>query len=136
MKIKIMLLLILICLTACTSKDTSDPIQIQSETKTKQCLNESQQLKEQETINSFIQNSKQCQSDSDCKLVFLGCPFDCGTAINTESVGKVQSMVDDYNKNSCYGCDYDCAYLTEVKCVENACIASLGLMRELETSEN
>lgn len=134
MKIKSILLLTLICLTACTSEVTIEPVLIQSETS--QCLSENEQIDERKTINSYIQDSKQCQTDADCKLVFLDCPFGCGTAINSESVEKVQSMVDDYNKNSCYGCDYDCAYLTEVKCVENACIASLGLMRELETSEN
>ena len=134
MKLKATLLLILICLSACSSENKTEESVLGAANA--ECLVEDQQLKERETINSFISDSKQCQTDSDCKLVFLDCPFGCGTALNIENVEKVQSMVDQYNQNACYGCDYDCAYQTEVKCVENACIASHGLMKELEPSEN
>jgi hypothetical protein len=67
------------------------------------CLNYEQQKEERIIIRQLLSKSAQCKVDNECKLVYLGCPFGCGTAINVNSEIKVLEAVHSYHSKSCRG---------------------------------
>ncbi len=88
-----------------------------------ECFDHDYQSNHRDKIYQLISESKFCHSDSDCKLIVLGCPFGCGTAINLESVEKTLSITDSYHNQSCSQCKHKCRNVTEALCVNNKCIA-------------
>ena len=88
-----------------------------------QCLSHNDQKAERDQIYSLISDSVACSTDTDCKLVYLGCPFGCGIAINSVHEQDVIDATENYNKKSCAKCMYKCKHVISAQCVEGQCVA-------------
>lgn len=88
-----------------------------------ECLNHDEQQEHRENIYTLISESASCESDVDCKLVYLGCPFGCGTAINIGREQEVTSAVTGYHAQSCSQCMYKCMHRSSTECINNKCVA-------------
>lgn len=87
------------------------------------CLNHEQQKKEREEIRELINSSSFCNDNSECKLVYLGCPFGCATAINVNKEQKVVEATQSYHAKSCSKCMYKCKHYSTAQCINNICVA-------------
>ena len=68
-------------------------------------VNECAQL--QEKTISTLSNFSKCESDSDCTIIGLSCPFECNTPLNTAYKNQAFSAVGAYNKSCMMICP-DC----------------------------
>lgn len=74
-------------------------------------------------ITSMIHQSNYCESDADCRVVQLGCPFGCNTPINRSKVATIRFEIKKHHEafSSSGLCDYDCVLVEGVKCEQNEC---------------
>lgn len=63
-------------------------------------------------IESEIRNSRACEADADCELLYTGCPFGCDVAVNKSGHERISPAVKAYrqyvNDNECERCLSDC----------------------------
>ena len=88
------------------------------------CCAEEAELRRE--FDEVVESRNGCQTASDCEMVYPGCPFGCGVAVNREHAGavrrKAEELVDEYE--SCnQECVYDCIALGEPMCVSGHCSA-------------
>lgn len=73
-------------------------------------------------ISSEIKGAGTCSSVADCKDVWLGCPFGCGTAVRSSEESHIRAAVEAFNRQ-CPVCKYNCqAGKRELKCVDSQCV--------------
>ncbi len=92
-------------------------------TSASECLNHDEQQVHRDNIHEIMSELGTCQSNSDCKLVHLGCPFGCGTAVNINYEQVIISAVNEYHDASCSQCRYKCMHRTSIECVNKQCVA-------------
>jgi hypothetical protein len=73
-------------------------------------------------ISGKITEAQRCARDSDCALIQFGCPFGCGTPVNSQStVESITASIEEYNR-TCKRCESDCETAKgELRCVERMC---------------
>ena len=82
-----------------------------------------------EQINKEISQEQACETVQDCRNIWLGCPFGCGTPINKNFEEQVHKAVEDYN-SQCQPCDYRCANREQLlKWQQGKCSIELGSWR-------
>lgn len=63
-------------------------------------------------IESDIRNSRACEADEDCELLYTGCPFGCDLAVDKNARERIALAVRAYrqyvNDNDCERCRSDC----------------------------
>ena len=112
-------------ISACNSDTATRTAQVDS-VELSQCFNEKQRNSERDKVLNFINNSNYCNTDSDCKLLHLGCPFGCGTGISSVKENEVLNKVKSYRIKSCVKCRNKCGFKpTTVKCIENKCSGAI-----------
>lgn len=76
----------------------------------------------EEQVRTSIAQSASCNSDSDCTLMQLPCPFDCLTPMNSSGKTAVTEALDTYTK-SCMNVCPDCPKnaRAKVSCVASRC---------------
>lgn len=78
----------------------------------------------QREFDAVVAASNFCERDSDCAVVFPGCPLGCQTAINAKHKQKVErrarELIDDYETGG-RSCEYDCASPGPVACIAERC---------------
>jgi len=73
---------------------------------------------------SLIDDSSSCETDADCVIVDLGCPFGCGVGLNVDKVDSVIEITNEYHQE--FGrCLFLCAAPEAVQCISNSCVMYL-----------
>lgn len=81
------------------------------------CLSESQ-------ISAEIEKANYCSADSDCTVVYFGCPFGCGSYVNKNSADYLKKLVTDYQSTHLQ-CEYKCMMLYLPMCKEGMCVEKI-----------
>jgi len=69
-------------------------------------------------IKAEIAEANYCEAASDCVMVAQSqCPFGCYIHVNKSEVGRIKSLLDEYES----GCAYSCIPFEGVECVNNTC---------------
>lgn len=73
-------------------------------------------------ISGKIAEARHCTRDADCALIDFGCPFGCGTPVNSQSaVETITAAIEEYNR-TCKRCIHDCETIKgDLRCVEGNC---------------
>ena len=87
-----------------------------------ECLNHQQQEQDRSEIRKIINKSKSCKTSNECTIIYLGCPFGCGTALNKSNENSVVKATNEYHAKSCNACMYKCKHITKAECINNKCI--------------
>ena len=75
-----------------------------------------------ESINLQLNSTyTYCETDNDCTVAVLGCPFGCGTPVNKQYEQDLLNLVGEYHAQSCMSCDYACPTGTTAACLQNRC---------------
>lgn len=78
--------------------------------------------KEVSKLQITLENSRSCKTDSECELLYFGCPFGCAVAVNNVSKKKIITLYKNYKNLPCEYCAYKCHEGTRyVACVEQVC---------------
>jgi len=87
------------------------------------CQADDKNILEQE-ISSSIKSGNYCDTTQDCKIVFFGCPFGCGSYVNKDfNLQPIRDKIKEYLEK--FGaCDYNCFKPSEPECVNNKCVSS------------
>ncbi|HEX7028081.1 MAG TPA: hypothetical protein VF268_12640 [Gammaproteobacteria bacterium] len=80
-------------------------------------------------IESDIRNSRACETDADCELLYTGCPFGCDVAVDKNARERIALAVRAYrqyvNDNDCERCRSDCPVRDlKVMCENKVCVAA------------
>lgn len=105
MKYLLSCLIVSISLTSCGGDSAPSEEEVQSE------------------FNLAIELAKDCTEDSECTLVYAGCPLGCDVAVSSseaERISNLASRLRDEYQGGGSGCVYDCAAV-QAMCVENRC---------------
>ncbi len=78
----------------------------------------------QDEFAAFIASRRGCEQDTDCAVVYPGCPLGCYVAVAEEHVEavekKARELVEDYERAG-RSCDYDCMEPPEPVCRAGGC---------------
>lgn len=76
----------------------------------------------EEQILEDIGKSATCNSVDECKSVWLGCPFGCGSPLRSSEELRIRKLVEVFN-NRCGTCNYVCqSGDIELKCINSRCV--------------
>jgi hypothetical protein len=84
--------------------------------------NEIDQEAAKKEIFELMETFSSCENDSQCELVYPGCPFGCATGINRDGVSAVQQEIERYAEEFGPLCVYKCKGGATTRCVNNSCI--------------
>ena len=75
-------------------------------------------------IKTKIESANYCVTKQDCEIVFLGCPFGCGSYVNKDfDLRPIRDKIKEYIEK--FGaCDYNCFQPSAPECVNNKCVPS------------
>ena len=74
---------------------------------------------------NIIDASRSCESDAQCSTEYLGCPFGCGIALNTDKKEAAIKAVSLYHENYSE-CLYKCLPPVGARCEVNLCVEILA----------
>lgn len=73
-----------------------------------------------EEWDAFVEANSRCQVNSDCALVYPGCPLGCLAAVRADAVEEAQAyakdLIDEWELGGMRNCEYDCMGPTEPSC--------------------
>ena len=61
----------------------------------------------EQNFAELIEDSRDCNTDTDCVVTEFGCPFGCANAVNKNKLPALQSVFSE-SAESCQSCLYDC----------------------------
>jgi hypothetical protein len=78
----------------------------------------------QREFDEFVAERNRCSADTECVLVFPGCPLGCFVAVNAQFeavvAAKAEDLIDDYERGGTR-CDYGCVQAGAVVCLDGRC---------------
>ena len=74
--------------------------------------------------DTFVAENNSCAVDTDCAVVYPGCPLGCYDAVSTDAVDEAEAEADRilriYRRPG-RGCDYDCTQNDPPTCEAGTC---------------
>jgi hypothetical protein len=74
--------------------------------------------------DAWVADHSSCVEDSDCALVYPGCPLGCASAVKASYVDEAQAKADKHIRRYERGgrmCDYKCIGASGPVCVDSRC---------------
>jgi len=114
------IILVGLCMCACSGPDS-----MQSPTHPNNEERDSYQalkLASEAAVVDLIKASQSCNTDTDCVVENLGCPFGCSIGLNNKTRQSVVKAVDVHNEQYPQ-CVFRCKQTESVSCVANTCVS-------------
>jgi len=73
-------------------------------------------------VTETIEVAGYCSEDSDCVVIYPGCPLGCYAAVNRAEVETVEAKIERYHNQQSNECLYDCAAPTDPWCEAGQCV--------------
>lgn len=78
-------------------------------------------------FEEFLSEHQACSEDSDCTLIYPGCPLGCSTPITADAADKgirlAEELIHDYESGG-VSCQYQCAAVCGASCKSARCVAA------------
>ena len=85
-------------------------------------------------FSAKLAQSQSCETDEDCAIAYLGCPFGCATGVNRSALDDLSEEEAAFQQK-CRRCVYSCAaplFEWSASCVQQRCVVQDRSVRDFE----